>query len=345
MNDQSNRTTLIAGIFVLCGLSLLGGLIFQFGTLRHRMRQPYQIYANFLDSQNLIKGAPVKRAGATIGQVVTSPKLVDGLKGVQVTLEIYPEFRIPTTSPLRINSVGLMGDSVIDVGQPADAVIGEFIHPGDTVTGSGSPDLTATANRITDEIMVVMRDLRTGLADLNKTVIRLNEGVLSDENLNNVAASLRSLKEAIAKVDHEVLSDANTNALKESITKFRTAMENVDAAAARANSAIAKFDKGMDGFGPAMKGAEGATLSLKEAATALKGLLSDARSGDGLLNAMLNNKALREDVIALVTNLRHRGLLFYKDKPVAGAAGGGDGRTGETPKPVRATPPKPYGKR
>lgn len=345
MNDHPSRTTFIAGLFVLCGLCLLGGLIFQFGTLRHRMRQPYQIYANFMDAQNLIKGAPVKRAGATIGQVTTSPKLVDGLKGVQVTLEIYPEFQIPTASPLRINSVGLMGDSVIDVGQPpADALTGEFIHPGDTILGSGSPDLTTTANRITDEIMVVMRDLRTGLSDLNKTVLKLNEGVLSDENLNNFAASLRALKESINKVDNEVLSDANTNALKESIAKFRTAMDNVEAASAKANSAIAKFDKGMDGFSPAMKGAEGATISLKEAASSLKALLGDARGGDGLLHALLNDKALREDVLALVSNLRRGGLLFYKDKPDRRAQSGTDQKESPAdPKP--AAPAKPYGKR
>lgn len=345
MTEQSNRTTLIAGLFVLCGLCLLGVLIFQFGSIRHELRKPYRIFVNFMDAQNLIKGAPVKRAGATIGQVVTSPVLVDGLKGVQVALEIYPEFRIPTASPLRINSVGLMGDSVIDVGQPPpDALTGEFIHPGDTVTGSGSPDLTATANRITDEIMVVMRDLRTGLSDLNKTVNRLNDGVLSDENLNNVAASLRALKEAIDKVDHEVLSEANTNALKESITKFRSAMDNVDAATAKANSAIAKFDKGMDEFGPTIKSAKGTTVTLNDAAASLKALVNDARNGDGLLHALLHDHELRDDVLALVTNLRQRGILFYKDK--AGTRAPTGDAPAAQPAPARpAAPAKPYGKR
>ena len=57
MNDTSNRTTLTAGLFVLGGLILLGTLIFQYGTLHHRLRKPYQLYANFLDAQNLIKGS------------------------------------------------------------------------------------------------------------------------------------------------------------------------------------------------------------------------------------------------------------------------------------------------
>ena len=340
MNDTSNRTTFIAGLFVLGGLVLIGTLIFQFGTLRHRLREPYVLYANFLDAQNLIKGAPVKRAGATIGQVVSSPKLVDGLKGVQVTLEVYPEFQIPLGSPLKINSVGLMGDSVIDVGQPLPELLtGEYFKPGTVINGTGSPDLSATATRITDEIMVVIRDLRNGLRDLNVTVSKLNSGVISEENLNNFSAALRELRESIHKVDQDVLSDANVTAVKEALAAFKDAMAKVDKASgradgvvAKADSALAKVDKAMDNLGPALKGAEGATVNLKQAATSLEGLLKDARTGKGLMNALLNDAGLRQDFSALIANLKSRGILFYKDK---------EGKE----KAVPAPRPKPFGAR
>ena len=341
MNDTSNRTTLTAGLFVLGGLILLGTLIFQYGTLHHRLRKPYQLYANFLDAQNLIKGSPVKRAGATIGQVVTSPKLVEGLKGVQVTLEIYPEFKIPVGSPLRISSVGLMGDSQLEVGQPPEEMLtGEYLKEGTTLNGVGSLDLTTTANKITEEIMVVMRDLRTGLSDLSKTVNRLNEGVLSDDNLQNFSGGLRELRESIHKIDNEVLGDGNLNAVKEALADFRAAMDKVDQAAARADgvivkadSAMGKVDKAMDSLGPGLRGVESATTSLKQAAVAMEGLLKDARTGDGLMNALLNDEVLRRDFTALVANLKQHGVLFYKDKegkekaaPVAPA-----GRSGTKP--------------
>lgn len=344
MNENSNRTTLIAGLFVLGGLVLLGALIFNFGTLKHRLREPYMLYANFLDAQNLIKGAPVKRAGATIGQVSTSPKLVDGLKGVQVTLEIYPEFQIPVGSPMKINSVGLMGDSMIDVGQPPPELLtGEYLKPGTTINGLGSPDLTTTANRITDEIMVVMRDLRTGLSDLSKTVNRLNEGVLSEDNLNNFSGGLRELRESIHKVDYDVLGDANINAVKDALADFQAAMDKVNAAAgkadgvlAKADSAMTKVDKAMDNLGPALKGTEGAAINLKQAAVALEGLLKDARTGDGLMNALLNDEVLRKDFISLVANLKQRGILFYKDK---------EKPENQSPAPAARPRTKPYGAR
>ena len=340
MNDTSNRTTLIAGLFVLGGLVLLGALIFQLGTLRHRLRDPYVLYANFLDAQNLIKGAPVKRAGATIGQVVTSPKLVDGLKGVQVTLEIYPEFQIPVGSPLKINSVGLMGDSLIDVGQsPPELLTGEFLQPGTVINGTGNPDLSATATRITDEAMMVMRDLRNGLKDLNVTVGKLNQSVLSEENLDNISNSTRELRETLHKVDTDLLSDENLTSVKIGLLAFRQAMEKVNVSAGqvdhligKADSAATKVDKAMDNLGPALKGTEGATVNLKQAAAALEGLLKDARTGDGLMNALLNDETLRKDFAALIGNLKQRGILFYKDKT---------GREKEAPGPRV----KPYGAR
>jgi phospholipid/cholesterol/gamma-HCH transport system substrate-binding protein len=344
MNDSANRTTLTAGLFVLIGLILLGTLIFEFGTLRHQLRKPYDLNAVFMDAENLIKGAPVKRAGATIGVVATSPELVDGLKGVKVRLEIYPEFQIPVGSPFKIASIGLMGDSLIEVGAPPPELLtGVYYKSGETITGAGGVDLTATASRITDEVLVVIRDLRNGLKDLNITVGKLNQGVLSEDNLNNFSGGLRELRQSIHKVDTDVMSDSNLNSIKEALTEFRAAMENVNASSKRidgvmqkADSAMAKVDKAVDQLGPTLKGAEGAAITLKQAAVALEGLLKDARTGDGLMHAMLNDEALRNDVVALVANLRKSGLLFYKDK---------EGRN--KPAPDQPPPPKakPYGAR
>lgn len=323
MNDEkSKRATLIAGVFVLLGMVLFGSLVFQFGSLRHRLRKPYALYVNFLDAQNLIKGAPVKRAGATIGQVVTSPELVDGLKGVQVKLEIYPEFQIPLGSPLRITSVGVVGDTLLDVGQvPPDKLTGEYIKPDTVIEGTGTPDLMATANKLTDEIMVVLRDLRNGLGDLNVTVGKLNNGVLSEDNLNNFASGLKELRESINKLDNGLMSDANVAAVSDALADFRKAMSKVNEASGRvdgvlnkADSAVGKVDKAMNDLSPALKGTQSAAVNLKQAATALEGLLSDARTGDGLMNALLNDDSLRKDFVSLVTNLKQRGILFYKDK-------------------------------
>lgn len=313
MAESSNRTQIVAGIFVLCGIVLLGGLIMEFGPLQHRLRKPYTIHAVFSDAQNLIKGAPVRRAGAAIGKVASAPVLVEGLKGVKVSLEIYPEFQIPQNSQLRVTSIGLMGDCAIDV-MPPEKLTGAFIAEGETMNGEGGADLTAAAKSITDEALIVMKDIRTGLSELNKTISRINTGVLSEENIKRLSDSLASLNASLEKIETKVLSEENTTAVRDSLALLKTTLQNASSASAKADSGLAKFDKAVEQLGPGLKGFAETTAALRDASDALEALLKEARSGKGVLYALLNNTELRDNLVRLVANLRQRGLLFYKDK-------------------------------
>lgn len=315
MAEPKSRTTLIAGIFVLCGIVLLGGLVLEFGPLQHKMRKPYRIYLVFSDAQSLISGSPVRRAGAVIGKVATAPELIPDLKGVKVALEIYPEYKIPRGSPMKISSIGLMGDCAVDVGVPppeshATGVIAE----GETLEGLTSADLTATATKITDAAADVLKEIHSRLEELTKTINRLNTGVLSDENLKHLSDSLASLNSSLEKIDHTVLSDENTGTFKDSLALLKATMTNSEAASVKAESALAKMDKAMDQFYPGMKGFAGATSALHDAANALEALLKEARSGKGVLYSLLNDTGLRDNLERLIFNLRRHGLLFYKDR-------------------------------
>ena len=315
MADSKSRTQLFAGIFVLCGLVLLAGLILEFGPLQHWMRKPYTIQAVFSDAQNLIKGSPVRRAGSIIGKVSTSPELVEGLKGVKVSLEIYPEYQLPEGSELKITSIGLMGDCAIDViTPPAGKQTGNFVAAGATLSGMGGSDLTTAATKVTDEAIVVMMDIRSGLAELNKAIGRLNSGVLSDENIKNLSGSLSRINTSIDKIENKVLSEENTTALHDALALLKSTLQNASTASTSADSAMAKMDKAMDQLGPGLKGFTGATSSLNDAADALEALLKEARSGRGVLYALLNNAELRDNLERLVANLRRHGMVFYKDK-------------------------------
>ncbi len=315
MAESNKRTQFIAGIFVLCGVVLLCGLILEYGPLRHWLRKPYTINAIFSDAQNLIKGAPVRRAGTPIGRVATAPELVEGFKGVKVSLEIYPEFKIPKKSQMKISTVGLMGDCAVDVvPPPPDQITGDFIAPGETLDGVGATDLTAVATKITDEATEVMKDIRSNLAELNKTISRLNAGVLSDANFKHMSDSLASLNRIIEKFETSVLTEENVASVRESLASLRTTMQNASATSVTARNAVEKIDRAMDNIGPGMKGFAGATSALRSASDALEALLKEARSGRGVLYALLNDSILRDNLQRLIANLRQRGLLFYKDK-------------------------------
>ena len=314
MADSNSRTQIIAGIFVLCGLVLLAGLILEFGPLQHWMRKPYTVHAIFSDAQNLIKGSPVRRAGSNIGRVSTSPELIEGLKGVKVSLEIYPEFKLPEGSGLKITSIGLMGDAAVDVvPPPPDQQTGKFIAEGATLSGMGGSDLTAAATKVTDEATEVMKDIRAGLAELNKTIGRLNTGVLSDDNIKNLSGSLLRINASIDKIESKVLSEENTTALHDALALLKTTLQTASTASTKADSALAKMDKAMDQLGPGLKGFAGATSSLNDAADALEALLKEARSGRGVLYALLNNAELRDNLERLIANMRRHGMVFYTD--------------------------------
>ncbi len=320
MNGPKDRTNLTAGIFVLCGLVLLAGLILEFGPLRHQMRKPYRIYATFADAQNLISGAPVRRAGAVIGKVATAPELV-GMKGVKVGLDIYPEFKIARSSPLVVNSIGLMGDAALDVGLPAKEGDTDFLQPEETLAGSGSQDLTSAASRITEEAIAVMKDIRVSLTEINATLSRVKIGLLSEQNIENVTASMSRLNRIMIKLDDEVLSGDNSAALKASLADLQKTMALASGAAeqaggvmTKAGSAMSKLDKAMDGVAPALKGFQGTTASLTRVADSLESLLKLARTGQGLVGLMLNDPTVAQNFSRLIANLRTRGMLFYKDK-------------------------------
>jgi phospholipid/cholesterol/gamma-HCH transport system substrate-binding protein len=315
MAEKPHRTQIVAGIFVLCGIVLLGGLILEFGPLRHWLRKPYTIHAVFTDAQNLIKGSPVRRAGSQIGRVSSSPELMEDLKGVKISLDIYPEFKIPQGSQLRITSIGLMGDAAVDVVPPPEGEApGGVVEEGATLKGTSASDLNSVATKVTDEATEVMKDIRAGIAQLNKTIERIQTGVLSDDNLKNVSASLKQLNDSLEKFDRTVLSEENTMALRDSLVLLKTTLQNSSSASAKADSALAKIDKAVDQLGPGLKGFAGATTSFDNAADALEALLKEARSGRGVLYTLFNNVELRDNIERLITNLRQHGPVFYKDR-------------------------------
>ena len=320
MAETSNRTQVTAGIFVLCGLVMLGGLILRFGPLQHRMRKPYTIYAEFADAQNLIKGSPVRRAGAVIGRVASTPVLVDGLKGVKVSLDLYPEYQIPAGSSLKITSLGLLGDSAVDVVLPEN-VTAEVVPEGATLSGNSSPDLASAATRVSDEAVVVLKDIRTSLAEINKTIGKINSGLLSDTNLKNIEHSIAALSSALDRVDHEFITAENAQSIRDSLAIVKSAvqtgssaMNKADGAMQKADSALTKIDKAMDQLGPGLKGFADATAALKNTGTVMESLLREIRSGRGILHAVINDPVLRDNIDRLVTNMRRSGLLWYKDK-------------------------------
>jgi phospholipid/cholesterol/gamma-HCH transport system substrate-binding protein len=62
-----------------------------------------------------------------------------------------------------------------------------------------------------------------------------------------------------------------------------------------------------------MNTANGAAGDLRGAIGDARKVIRRATEGDGVIAALLTNRELGDNIKALISNLRQRGLLFYRD--------------------------------
>ena len=102
MPTRDTKKEQLAGLFVLIGLVLLGGLILQFGSFGDRLSGSYSLHIKFDNTEGIIKGSEVLFRGAKVGRVSEDPELFidEGSSSVQIQLSIkavsYTHLTLPT---------------------------------------------------------------------------------------------------------------------------------------------------------------------------------------------------------------------------------------------------------
>ena len=181
--------------------------------------------------------------------------------------------------------------------------IGGFFVAEDTVHGSTKPGM----EELTDEAGRLIKDLRATVANLNGTITRVNTDLLRPEMFQNLQASV-----------------ANLNATTKN---FQTASEKVNGVLDDAKGAVAGVRDAVDGAKGTLSTADKAAEDLRKAIgdlrktlTTARGAIDDAVHGNGLLGTLISDRALSDDLAALVSNMRRSGVLFYRDRPDPDAA-------------------------
>jgi virulence factor Mce-like protein len=274
MNRHERGLEFKVGAFVFVGLSILAGLVVQFGRLGEGFKKTYPLTVRFTDASGLLKGSNVLLAGAKIGRVADRPHLVKEGQGVAVPLRIYDFVKIPVGSAIRVGSSGLLGDRFVTVTAPPGKATA-YIAPNTFVDGTRESGM----NDITREGGQLVTDLRGTLQKIDAAVTRLNEEALSAGNMANLKASFEHLNQA-------------TDSLAESSKKLDGVIDKADST-----------------IGSAKKAADDLQLSMVEA----RKVFESATEGKGLLATMLTNEDLANDLRALIGNLRAHGVLFYRD--------------------------------
>jgi phospholipid/cholesterol/gamma-HCH transport system substrate-binding protein len=212
-------------------------------------------------------------------------------------LQIFDYVKIPVGSKFEVGSSGLLGDRFVTVtlppGQPT-----EYLAKNASVAGvrqTGVDDLTREGGALAS-------DMRTAVQNINATVTRLNQELLSQPNMQNLKESFEHLSQT-------------TGALAESSRKLDGVIDKADATMSSSKKAA---DELQVVLADARKTVQAATQVFR-----------DATQGKGLLATMIGDQQLANDLRALIQNLRAHGVLFYRD-----SASRAETSAAEKPKPA-----------
>jgi ABC-type transporter Mla subunit MlaD len=321
MGESSRKTELWVGLFVFIGLVLLGGLTIQFGRFGDRLRGKYQFMVVFDDASGLIKGSEVRMGGARIGKVAEPPELNSEVK-VQVLLNIDDAIRIPENSLIQIASATLLGDKMVVLTPPPPAEsTGRYIEPGSVLRGGGPSGLDAIQNNAESisrdarklmedagvtfqKVDAAVDDIRAVTGRLVTTLDKVNDSILSEQNLRSIDASVANFEKATAGLA-PVVDDA------------REAIAAIEKAAEGARQTLARADEGIADLKPALEEVPRAVASISRAADKAGDALDRVQNGDGLLGTLAYDREVSDDAKVFIRNLRQQGILRYRDQESA----------------------------
>lgn len=111
---SDSKLEMIAGLFVLIGLLLVGYLAFRVGDTRIFVSNDYVVYAEFSNVGGLKEKSKVRLAGVTVG-TVTGISLDHENYFANVELTLDPKLQLDDDTIASIKTNGLIGDKFINL--------------------------------------------------------------------------------------------------------------------------------------------------------------------------------------------------------------------------------------
>lgn len=324
MIDSDKKTEMLVGLFLLVGLLLLGGLILQFGRIREVFKDTYTLSVSFTNASGIKEGSPVFLGGSRVGKVQNKPRLNSTFTGVIIDLEMFKDVMIPSDATFAIGSAGLMGDALVEI-KPSGKETKDFIaHDHKAIIegakSGGLSDLQGQAEVVAKKVDLVLDDVRSALVDVKGSMEKVNKGALSDATVNNFKESMDHLHKTMARVDEKVLGDENAANLKEALAdiraaaaSFKTSAKNVEDSTKRLGPMFDKLDPAIAKADKVMTTADESLQSIKKAADSFSTAARNIATSKGLLGALMNDTTLRDEFSDLISNLKRNGVIFYKN--------------------------------
>jgi phospholipid/cholesterol/gamma-HCH transport system substrate-binding protein len=162
-------TELRVGILVITSFALLALAIFFISGESGFLTPKYTVLAYFQNANNLRSGAEVQLEGVTVGNVnsVRISKSSDPEKAVEAELRLDKQYQniIRTDSKVTIKTIGLLGDSAVDITRGTEA--GGVVPEGGEIQGSEEGDIRKIVQGTNDFIanLQVLSDVFKRMAE------------------------------------------------------------------------------------------------------------------------------------------------------------------------------------
>lgn len=256
------------GIFIFIGTVFLVLSILLLGNKESLFVQTIKVKSFFSRVEGLKKGAPVRLSGYDIGSVSGINLAQDTTGRVEVQMRIdqsYIKF-IRIDSKASIETEGLVGKMLVTITPGSQSK--EIIQEGGVVQAMAPINLA----EIFQETNAIMVNVKNFTKDFSDIVMKINSGegsigkLVNDNNLyNSVSGVVRSADKSLNEITEKMKEISNM------FTGLYGSMENISS-----NIEVATKD--------------------------VKGIISDVKSGKGMIGGLLNDNKSYDSLKAIINN-------------------------------------------
>ncbi|MGH0034862.1 MAG: MlaD family protein [Myxococcota bacterium] len=290
--ERDYRLSLIVGGFVIGGLALFSLAVLLLSSESGIFTPQYRLRAEFENVQGLMSGAPVWLAGREVGRVENVRFTADPEHPLEVLLRIDESVkdRIREDSTARIGTIGVLGDSYVEV--TIGSAEARELADGDSITAitpASLGDAITTGTRALEQFSRLA-------GNLNGVVESFGE----EEGGRKLASAIAAVGELVLEVQdgsgmlHSLIYDSYEGG----------GVESIEASLAALESMMSELESG-DGllhsliFDPADQQSE-QVASFLDAGARLDRILAGLEEGQGTMGLLLTDPTLYEDLKTLV---------------------------------------------
>jgi phospholipid/cholesterol/gamma-HCH transport system substrate-binding protein len=270
--------TVVAVVFLILGFNFLKG--------KSVLKTGFFLYAKYSDLKKLGASNPVFANGFQVGTVYTTTSDAS-LQSLIVEIKLNEEYKIPTNSIAAIETNPL-GSPVLNIALGNST---QFLKPGDTIRSVENAGMLGAISSklgpLSDQLTATLVTLDSLMQNFNSILDTNTKG-----NLRSVISNLNTATAHITKstISLEQLLNMQTGALAQSLANVNTFTSNLAKNNEKIDSTLLYLQATTRNLSQA--DIDGLINGFKRSADSLSQIINHINSTDGSLGALINDKAL-----------------------------------------------------